>query len=318
MRDRAPGAAVMEQVVRLHEACPQRSRLARALGRHPLSEDAQPWFSGALGEREVGALLSRLPQGWSAFHAVPVGTGDADVDHLVVGPGGVFVINTKHHRGARVTIYARSVLVEGVKKPYLRNSDLEASRVRGLLLRAGIDAPVEPVIVIVGAKELRMRQKPVRAAVLRSEGLVRWLSRRPNRLDAADRRPRHTASSTTRRPGGRSSRRATPKSASTRSSGRCAVPNGCGSGGLSPAASACWPWPCRSCRSCRAERARWPQAGCAVVRMVSVSAPSASPSSSATVTAVTSVSDRRCVPPHGISTAPSGSSARQRRRCPRP
>lgn len=183
MRDRAPGAAVMEQVVRLHEACPQRSRLARALGRHPLSEDAQPWFSGALGEREVGALLSRLPQGWSAFHAVPVGTGDADVDHLVVGPGGVFVINTKHHRGARVTIYARSVLVEGVKKPYLRNSDLEASRVRGLLLRAGIDAPVEPVIVIVGAKELRMRQKPVRAAVLRSEGLVRWLSRRPNRLD---------------------------------------------------------------------------------------------------------------------------------------
>ena len=76
------------------------------------------------------------------------------------------------------------MLVEGVKKPYLRNSDLEASRVRGLLLRAGIDAPVEPVIVVVGAKELRMRQKPTRATVLRSEGLVRWLSRRPGRVDA--------------------------------------------------------------------------------------------------------------------------------------
>jgi nuclease-like protein len=185
MRDRAPGTAVMEQVLRLQDASPRRSALARALGRHPLSGDARPWFSGALGEREVGALLARLPQGWSAFHALPVGSGDADVDHLVVGPGGVFVINTKHHRGARLTVYARSVLVDGAKKAYLRNSELEASRVRGLLLRAGIEIPVEPVIVVVGAKEVRTRQKPVRAAVLRSEGLVRWLSRRADRVDAA-------------------------------------------------------------------------------------------------------------------------------------
>jgi len=121
----------MEHVVRLHAQTPPRSAISRVLGRHPLSDDAQPWFTGALGEREVGALLSRLPQGWSAFHAVPVGSGDADVDHLVVGPGGVFVINTKHHRGAALTVYERSVLVNGVKQPYLRNSDLEASRVRG-------------------------------------------------------------------------------------------------------------------------------------------------------------------------------------------
>ena len=184
MRDRAPGAAVMEHVVRLHAQTRPRSAFARALGRNPLSDDAQPWFTGALGEREVGSLLARLPSGWSAFHAVPVGSGDADVDHLVVGPGGVFVINTKHHRGAELTVYERSVLVNGVKQPYLRNSDLEASRIRGLLLRVGIEAPVEPVIVVVGAKELRMRQKPRRAAVLRSEGLLRWLSRRPPRLDA--------------------------------------------------------------------------------------------------------------------------------------
>ncbi|MFP3464992.1 nuclease-related domain-containing protein [Leifsonia sp. SIMBA_070] len=184
MRDRAPGAAVMEQVVRLQEAAPPRSPLARALGVGPLIDDAQPWFTGALGEREVGALLSRLPGGWSAFHAVPVGSGESDVDHLVVGPGGVFVINTKHHRGARVTVYERAVYVGGSKQPYLRNADLEASRVRGLLMRAGIEAPVEPVIVVVGAKELRLRQPPARATVLRAEGLVRGLSRRPPRLDA--------------------------------------------------------------------------------------------------------------------------------------
>jgi hypothetical protein len=184
MSDRAPGAAVMEQVVRLQEASPPRSPLARAFGVDPLSPDAAPWFSGALGEREVGSLLAQLPAGWSAFHAVPVGSGDADVDHLVVGPPGVFVVNTKHHRGATVWVGDRSVLVNGAKHPYLRNSDLEASRVRGLLARAGIEAPVEPVVAIVGAKELRVRRQPSRAAVLRAEGLVRWLTRRPARVDA--------------------------------------------------------------------------------------------------------------------------------------
>ncbi len=138
MRDRAPGAAVIEQVAGL--------------------------------------------EGWRVFHAVHADSGDAEVDHVVVGPGGVFVVNTQHHRGAQLTVDARSVLVDGVKQPYVRTSDVEASRVRGLLLRAGIEAPVEPVIVIVGAKELRMRQKPTRAAVLRSDGLPRWLTRRPARL----------------------------------------------------------------------------------------------------------------------------------------
>ncbi|RDV46730.1 NERD domain-containing protein [Leifsonia sp. ku-ls] len=184
MSDRAPGAAVMEQVVRLQAASPPRSSLARAFGVRPLAEEAQPWFSGALGEREVGAALGRLPSGWAVFHAVPVGSGEADVDHLVVGPAGVFVINTKRHPGASLAIYERAVLVNGTKQPYLRNSDLEASRVRGLLLRAGVDAPVQPVIAVVGAKQVRIYHPPRRAAVLRAETLVRWLVRRPAVLDA--------------------------------------------------------------------------------------------------------------------------------------
>lgn len=184
MRDRAPGAAVMEQVVRLQASSPPRSPLARAFGVRPLADEAESWFSGALGEREVGAALARLPEGWSVFHAVPVGSGEADVDHLVVGPGGVFVINTKRHPGASLAIYERAVLVNGVKQPYLRNSDLEASRVRGLLLRAGIEAPVHPVIAVTGAKEVRTYHQPLRAAVLRAETLVRWLARRPAVLDA--------------------------------------------------------------------------------------------------------------------------------------
>lgn len=183
MRDRTPGAAVMEQVVRVQEATPPRSALARAFGRPPLAEEAQPWFAGALGEREVGALLERLPEGWSSFHAIPVGAGEADVDHLVVGPPGVFVVNTKHHRGARVWVGERAVLVEGAKQPYVRNSELEASRIRRVLAAAGVTAPVNAVVAVVGAKSFTVRQQPPRVAVHRAEGLLRWMTRRPAVLD---------------------------------------------------------------------------------------------------------------------------------------
>ncbi len=185
MSERAPGAAVMAQVVRLHDSAPPRSPLARALGVTPLADETVPWFVGALGEREIGARLTHLPRGWRVFHALPVGNGDADLDHLVVGPGGVFVINTKHHRGARVWVADRALLVNGTKTAALRNADLETSRVRGLLTAAGIEAPVRAIVAVLGAKELRVRARPRAVDVVRGEALVRWLVRRPAVLDAA-------------------------------------------------------------------------------------------------------------------------------------
>ncbi|WP_313545901.1 nuclease-related domain-containing protein [Leifsonia aquatica] len=184
MSDRAPGAAVMAQVVRLHDAAPPRSPLARALGVTPLADETVPWFVGALGEREIGARLAHLPGGWRVFHALPIGNGEADLDHLVVGPGGVFVVNTKHHRGARVWVADRALLVNGAKTAYLRNADLETSRVRGLLTATGIEAPVRAVVAILGAKELRVRAHPRAVDVVRGEALARWLVRHPAILDA--------------------------------------------------------------------------------------------------------------------------------------
>lgn len=183
MRDRVAGYAVMEQVVRLHRDVPPRSAVARAFGKRPISADARSWFAGALGEREVGALLDKLPDGWTSFHALPVGSGEADIDHLVVGPGGVFVVNTKSHQGAEVWVGERAVLVNGSKQPYLRNSEFEASRIRKVLATAGIVAPVNAVVAVVGAKKLTVRQQPARVAVLGAEGLNRWLTRRPAAID---------------------------------------------------------------------------------------------------------------------------------------
>ncbi|MEC4016203.1 nuclease-related domain-containing protein [Streptomyces sp. H27-D2] len=114
------------------------------------------WRKGLAGERRVGAELQRLAgQGWHVLHSVPL-PRDVDVDHLLIGPGGVFSVNTKHHHGKTVWVGDDSVKVDnGRPQPYARKSRAEAKRVRRVLERhCGFEVPVEPVIVFVGVSDL--------------------------------------------------------------------------------------------------------------------------------------------------------------------
>lgn len=55
------------------------------------------WFGERLTAEELEPLKSR---GWRIFHDVPVSSGKAEwnIDHVAVGPGGVFAIETKMRR----------------------------------------------------------------------------------------------------------------------------------------------------------------------------------------------------------------------------
>jgi hypothetical protein len=66
------------------------------------SEAARTWQRGAHGERRTARLLDRLTRdGFVVFHdlAVP-GKTSANVDHLLIGPSGVFVIDSKQWTGS--------------------------------------------------------------------------------------------------------------------------------------------------------------------------------------------------------------------------
>lgn len=53
---------------------------------------------GASGEEHVGALLDELPrEQWEVIHDATLGRGN--VDHILLGPAGVFTIETKSHPG---------------------------------------------------------------------------------------------------------------------------------------------------------------------------------------------------------------------------
>ncbi|MWA15441.1 nuclease-related domain-containing protein [Streptomyces sp. BA2] len=114
------------------------------------------WRMGLAGERRVGGELQRLSRsGWRVLHSVPL-PRDVDIDHLLIGPGGVFSINTKRHFGKSVWVGDEMAKVShGPPQPYARKSKAEAGRVQAVMERyADIPVQVQPVIVFVGVTEL--------------------------------------------------------------------------------------------------------------------------------------------------------------------
>jgi Nuclease-related domain len=65
------------------------------------SEQARTWQRGAQGERHTARLLDRLTRdGFVVFHDLAMPDSPANVDHLAIGPSGVFVIDSKQWTGS--------------------------------------------------------------------------------------------------------------------------------------------------------------------------------------------------------------------------
>ena len=178
LRTRVAAFAVMKQCLRVQSAAQPRSRVARVLGREPLHPDARSWYRGALGELEVARILSRLDRRWTVLHAVPVGQAGADIDHVLVGPGGTFTINTKNHSGKKIWTAGTTFMVDGQKLAHIHNSTFEAKRAARLLSDvAATPVAVTPLIVVVRPQSVTRRDPDV--TVLESADLLRWLTRQP-------------------------------------------------------------------------------------------------------------------------------------------
>ena len=130
LAENLPGQSVRAQAIAEQRSQPVVTWLARALGVHT-SERA--WRMGEKGEELVANELARLPDGWLVLHSIPVGDNGSDIDHLVIGPAGVFSINTKHHKNASIWVASNVFMVNGQRQPYLRNSRHEAARASRLL-----------------------------------------------------------------------------------------------------------------------------------------------------------------------------------------
>ncbi len=123
----------------------------RALGKIKLS---WRYRLGATGEQIVGRELDRLiAQGYRVFHDMPfVGW---NIDHVIVGPRGVFVVETKAWRKPRkdanakteVILNGDALILPGKSRPH-RKALLEASRNAASLAKWIAKVSAEQVAVV--------------------------------------------------------------------------------------------------------------------------------------------------------------------------
>ncbi len=60
--------------------------------------DPDRWIRGAAGEQATARMLDRLGRRWVVRHDLAVPGSRANLDHVVIGPSGVWVIDTKTYR----------------------------------------------------------------------------------------------------------------------------------------------------------------------------------------------------------------------------
>ena len=132
---------------------------------------AESWRKGALGELEIGHLLDGIASnhGFVVLHDRAIPRSQANIDHILVTPAGVFVIDAKNYTGlvrieegalldfnAVPTLYIgnrkQTKLVLGVKK--------QVSHLESALGRVKLKAPVSGFLAFYKA-DFPMFFKPV-------------------------------------------------------------------------------------------------------------------------------------------------------------
>jgi hypothetical protein len=147
--------------------------------------DAEPWLTGLRGEVAVGRILAPLEaEGYRVLHDLEATRGN--VDHVVIGPTGVFAVETKALKGS---LFPRKggLVRNGYPADNLVDQAIRgAMEVRRRLAGAGMSIWVDAVLVSTRAKvrgsPLRFRQ----ALVIEADALAGHIRSGRPKLDAAN------------------------------------------------------------------------------------------------------------------------------------
>jgi Nuclease-related domain len=127
---------------------------------------------GATGEEQVGGLLDRLAgKGWRVIHDVSLGRGN--VDHILIGPGGVFTIETKSHPGP-------------VQVGRVHGSVFGQAQAQRKAIERATGVHVEPLVVFSRAWVDRPLSRRRGVRVVPARMLLGYLDRQPERLAPTD------------------------------------------------------------------------------------------------------------------------------------
>jgi hypothetical protein len=136
--------------------------MAKGLSKHKQTTEA--WAKGARGEQVVAQRLARdLPNGVVLIHDRTVPGGRANIDHIAVGPAGIFILDAKNMSGRVEARSTGPIWNRGPVKLFVRGRDRsqlidgmqwQVAAVQMALgnLIESYGVKINPMIVFVGAQ----------------------------------------------------------------------------------------------------------------------------------------------------------------------
>ena len=122
------------------------------------------WFAGAAGEKKVGDILDGLAEdGWFAIHEIQTCRGN--IDHVVIGTGGIFTLETKSRKGR-------------IKPDWVRNEHLAQAYAEAKYVERVTGKRVQPLLVfsdawLVGGRGIARRRGVVLLPARMLEGFFK-------------------------------------------------------------------------------------------------------------------------------------------------
>lgn len=108
------------------------------------SQSTQAWAQGAIGEELLAQRLTDLPDTFRVLHDRRIPRTRANIDHLVIGPTGVWVIDAKRYKNKRPALHVDG----GIIRP--RAEHLRIGGRDGTKLIAGVQNQLERVTTALG------------------------------------------------------------------------------------------------------------------------------------------------------------------------
>jgi hypothetical protein len=179
---RRAGGSASDKARELRRASPLLAGLARLMGVHT---DERAWRRGGAGERLTAWWLGRLPDAWHLLNDIPIGERGANIDHLIVGPGGVFTVNAKNLTG-KVWIGASGIRLNGYRTDFVRKSLAEAERASRLLSAAVGKPIVARAVLAIIADDWTEKGSPEGVFVGPPRRVKDWLRQLPEQLSARE------------------------------------------------------------------------------------------------------------------------------------
>ncbi len=173
--------ASVKNFLRSHESVPRVSVLARIFGRAPVTRALLAEYKMAKGDVAVIDVFSQLGSDWLV--RTSEAANGSGVEHVAIGPSGIYCMSIQHYSGGAVWIDGGVLLVDGEPRPHLRDTEFCAVRLTQVISDAvGHRVEAAPCLVLVDPRSVTVAKPPRRVAVMTLRDIRTWLKGMPTQL----------------------------------------------------------------------------------------------------------------------------------------